>query len=172
MSKDVMIELKFGGGTESAATSARQSGKTFEQKLGDTILNNGVYGKMFARPRIHYLPTFDFGEPWSSARFASPVIPMFVEPERPAPTPEPQPQPDTPAVAVLRKLLTDRQGSVGRYEGDIKDSQYEIADLEQQLTDARAELEHQKTCAAAAQAEVDSIKADIVKLGGVVEDEA
>lgn len=113
-----------------------------------------------------------FGDgPWPSpSRFfvPEPIIPAFVAPERPAPSPEPEPVADSPAVAVLRRLLDDRQRVLANYEGDIEESLEHIADLEADLANARADLEHEKTCAAAAQTEVDQIKADIVKLGGTV----
>lgn len=110
-----------------------------------------------------------FGQSFGRAVRPEPVIPAFVEPERPAAPVEPTPEPDTPAVALLRKLLNDRKAVVEGFEDDIEDSLEDIADLEKLLAEARAELEHEKTCAAQAQAEVDQITADIVKLGGVVE---
>lgn len=102
---------------------------------------------------------------------ATPIIPAFVEPERPAEPEAPKPEPDSPAVTMLRSLLADRQEVLSDYEDQIKASLSAIKDTEQELAEMRADLEHEKTCAAAAQAEVDAVKADIVKLGGVIEDD-
>lgn len=94
------------------------------------------------------------------------VIPVFVEPERPAPE---QPETDTPAVAVLKTLLAQREAVLEGYEYDIESTQSEIEDLERQLTDLRADLQHATNCAEAAEEEVEQIKSDIITLGGSVD---
>lgn len=92
-------------------------------------------------------------------------IPAFVEPERPA---EPKPEPDSPAVAVLRRLLEDREARVEDYEDDIEDLDERIKELETQLQAARDDREHKRRCASAAEDAVNEIRANIVALGGEV----
>lgn len=92
-------------------------------------------------------------------------IPAFVEPERPA---EPKPEPDSPAVAMLRRLLEDREARVRDYEEEVEGLQQAIEDIEESLETCRGNLDHRQACADAASDEVEQIREQIVALGGSV----
>lgn len=105
---------------------------------------------------------------WMSCGGKSP-FPAFVAPERPA---EPAPTPDTPAVATLKALLADRRKVLDNAQEEVDASLEAIQDLEEELAGLRKELEHDRNVVGAASKEVHTIIADIVKLGGKVEDQS
>lgn len=93
------------------------------------------------------------------------IASTFVEPERPA---EPQPEPDSPAVAMLRPLVIDRKNVAQSYEYQITATEEEIENLEKELIETKARLEHERNCKAKAEAELKDAEEAIVKLGGTV----
>lgn len=125
---------------------------------------------LLAKCRSPWTPTLHSPEDTMKSPF-----PAFVPPERPAAPAEPTATPDTPAVATLRALLTDRQGEVetqqrkvGYVKDDVQMCVEALAQAERDLQAAKDDLAYRETVAAAAAAEVETIKADIVKLGGTV----